>query len=65
MARDNQGRCALHYACANNNLKCAKQLIIECDIQDNDGKTPLDIAKLKGNLQIVAMLEDFIIKKPR
>ena len=34
--QDNEGRTALHYACLNNYIECAKQLLDEMNIQAND-----------------------------
>ena len=46
--RDKSGKTALWYACFNNNVACAKQLMEEVAVADDEFQIPLMIAKEKN-----------------
>lgn len=61
-AKDNDGNCALHLAIKHGNIDCVRILFdkSEKDIFNNEGKLPIDYAKMKGN---ELLYEEFFIDK--
>ena len=57
--QDELGRVALHWACCNGHLECAKALLgagADINKQDNDGDTPLMLAANMGKIEVVREL---------
>ncbi|WCR58329.1 MAG: Phosphocholine transferase AnkX [Wolbachia endosymbiont of Ctenocephalides felis wCfeJ] len=63
--QDNRHRTALHYAAQEGNLKLVGLLIekgADVNAKDNEGKTPLDLAKA-NHIEIVSLLEESMRKE--
>lgn len=59
---DGQGNTLLHYAVLHQNYYPASTLVVsgaDLDLKNADGKTPLMIAKAKGNRHIIKLIESY------